>query len=173
MSSSRVWLRQAKSDLSAARYLAAQNADDLYCQIAAKCQQAVEKSVKAIAAELTERRFVDLTIGFDHRIDQYIAAIIRAPRRGKNSVLDYIQQMLRYNRNEINAIMQLAPHRPPDANQLPRNTEYPFHDVQGILIAPADTGIFQKTETDSHLKVAGVVFDKAKALISITEREPR
>jgi HEPN domain-containing protein len=100
-SSARVWLRQAGSDLLAARYLAQQDTDDFYCQTAAKCQQVVEKSVKAIAVELTERRLVTLTIGFDHRIDQYIEAIIRAPRRSamQRSMPDYIVRMLRRNRN--------------------------------------------------------------------------
>lgn len=175
MSSSRVWLRQARSDLLAARYLAQQDTDDFYCQTAAKCQQVVEKSVKAIAAELTERRIVTLTIGFDHRIDQYISAIIRAPHRPteKRSVPDYILQTLRRNRSEVSAIMRLAPHRPDDGAVLPRNTEYPFHNARGVLIAPADKGVFQKSEIEGHVKVASVVFDQAQTLISIAEREPR
>ena len=175
MSSSRVWLRQAKSDLHAAECLSGQPAEDLYCQVAAKCQQTVEKSVKAIAAELSDRGIVTLTIGFDHRIDRYISAITRVPRHksaGK-SVPEYIQQTLLRNRNEVKLLMSLAPHRPPDENQLPRNTEYPFHNAQGVLIAPADTGIFQKVEIDGHLKVATAVFTQAQALISIVERAPR
>jgi hypothetical protein len=116
-----------------------------------------------------------LTIGFDHRIKQYIEAIIRAPRRSatQSSVPDYIVGMLRRNRNEINAVMRLAPHRPDDGITLPRNTEYPFHDARGVLIAPADKGVFEKSEIEAHLKVANVVFEQARTLIAITERQPR
>jgi len=173
MSASRVWLRQAKYDLVAARYLAQQDAHHFYCQTAAKCLQVVEKSVKAIAAELTDRRIVTITIGFDHDIDRYITAIIRAPHRPAKTVPHYIVETLHHNRSEVKAIMRLAPHRPEDRNKLPRNTEYPFHDVHGILIAPADTGVFQKAEIDTHVKTASIVFDQAQALISIAEREPR
>ena len=175
MASSRVWLRQAKSDLLTAQYLAEQDTESFCCQTAAKCQQVVEKSVKAIAAELTERGLVTLTIGFDHRVDQYIAAIVRTPRRSseRKSVPAHIQQTLQRNRNEISTLMSLAPHKPANANALPRNTEYPFHNTEGLLIAPSDPGIFQKTEIISHLKVAHSIFTQAQALISIVERTPR
>lgn len=174
MSSARIWLRQAKSDMLTARYLAQQESDDFYCQTVAKCQQVVEKSIKAIAAELTERRIVTLTIGFDHRVDQYISAIIRTPRNvtEKRSVPGHISQSLRNNRNAINEIMRLAPHRTGDVQRLPRNTEYPFHNSQGVLIAPADTGVFEKSEVETHLRVAGTVFSQAQTLITISERAP-
>ena len=109
MSASRVWLRQAGSDLRAARYLAQQDAEDFYCQTAAKCQQVVEKSVKAIAAELNNRRIVTLTIGFSHSIDQYISAINHRPHdtAEKKSVPDHIVKALRRNRSEVNVLAQL------------------------------------------------------------------
>ena len=87
MSLSRAWLRQAESDFLAAQCLAEQADEAFNCQIAAKCQQVVEKSVKAIAVELTDRGIVTLTIGFDHRIDQYISAI--SPRPETSSVFGW------------------------------------------------------------------------------------
>jgi len=119
MADSRPWLAQASSDLEAALVLRRENRPILYCQVAAKCQQVVEKSVKAIATELNERRIVFLTIGFDHRVDQYISAILRAPGKRKDAVPDYIKGTIRYNRSILDEVMRLAPHAPIDRNQLP------------------------------------------------------
>ena len=94
------------------------------------------------------------------------------PTKGE-SVPNYIRETLRYYRSEIDRLMSVAPHKPPDANRLPRNTEYPFHNAQGVLIAPADPGIFQRAEIDSHMKVAGTLFNKARTLITMIERGPR
>jgi hypothetical protein len=166
------WLRQAQSDLLAAQCLSENGSDSLYCQIAAKCQQVLEKSVKAIAAELDERSIVSITIGFDHRIDQYITAMLRTPRENR-SVPDHIRNTLKNNRAEISEIMMLAPHRPPSLQPLPRNTEYPFHNVQGDLIAPTDVDVFKKTEVERYLRLAGIILAQARTLITIASLAPR
>ncbi len=174
MSSSGAWLRQANSDMHAANCLVECNSEVLYCQISAKCQQVVEKSVKAIAAEFTERGIVTLTIGFKHDISKLIIAIITTPhaRKNVNSVLEYISSTLKQNRLNIQALMGLAPHKPTDGDGLPRNTEYPFHNERSVLIAPSDSDVFTKTETEGHLKVAGAVLKQARKLIFVSKRTP-
>ena len=173
MSSSGAWLRQANFDMHAANCLVECNSEVLYCQITAKCQQVVEKSVKAIAAELTERSIVTLTISFTHNIDALIKTMIITPHvRKNNSVPEYISSMLRNNLPEIKVLMSLAPRKPADSDSLPRNTEYPFHNERSVLIAPSDSDIFTKTETAGHLKVAGAVLKQARKLIVVTKLSP-
>lgn len=58
------------------------------------------------------------------------------------------------------------------SSALPRNTEYPFHNALGILIAPSDAGIFQQVDVERYLRLAGAICEKAQALIAIAEREP-
>ena len=172
MSSSGAWLRQANSDMLAANCLSACNSEDLYCQISAKCQQVVEKSVKAIAAELTERGIVTLTIGFKHDIGKLITAIITTPhsRKNSNSVPEYISSALNNNRLNIQVLMGLAPHKPTDSDSLPRNTEYPFHNERSVLIDPSDSDVFTQTETEGRIKFAGAVLKQARKLILVTKR---
>lgn len=108
MAESGVWLTQAESDLDAAKVLRREVRSILNCQVAAKCQQVVEKSVKAITAELSDRRVVALTIGFDHNVDQYVSAILRAPSTRKGAVPDYIKSTFRFNRPTLDELMGLA-----------------------------------------------------------------
>jgi hypothetical protein len=172
MADSRAWLTQANSDLEAARLLRDVDRPILYCQVAAKCQQVVEKSVKAIATELNDRRIVFLTIGFDHRIEQYIEAIRRAPGKRKGSVPDYIKSTLSHNLPTVTELMSLAPHKPADIDRLPKNTEYPFGKA-GARVAPADTAVFLQVDVDRYLTTAGALLEKAQTLIAVTERGPR
>jgi hypothetical protein len=141
--------------------------------VASKCQQAVEKSVKAIAAELSERGVVPITIGFDHAIDRYIKLIRRAPGRLARNVPGFINETLDRNAEGITWIMDLAPRRPPNTARLPRNTEYPFHDRDGVLVAPAAPGTFGTDEIERCLRVGGSVFKQAAALITLDDRKPR
>ncbi len=111
MTSTGAWLRQTNSDMLAASCLSARDSEDLYCRICAKCQQVLEKSLKAIATELTDRGKVTLTIGFIHNIDGLIAPILRTPhfKSVRNSVPEYISSTLRNNLLNIKILMSLAP----------------------------------------------------------------
>lgn len=173
MSLSGAWLRQANSDMHAANCLSECNSEELYCQISAKCQQVVGKSVKAIASELTERGIVTLTIAFTHNIDGLIKRMIITPHvKNSNSVPEYIANTLKNNRLNIQDLMGLAPHKSKDSDILPRNTKYPFHNERSVLIAPSDSNVFTKTETEGHLKVAGAVLKQARKLIVATKLSP-
>ena len=101
-------------------------------------------------------------------------AIITTPhaKKNSNSVPEYISSTLKNIRLNIQVLMGLAPHKPTDSDNLPRNTEYPFHNESSVLIAPSDSDVFTKTETEGHLKVAGAVLKQARKLIFVTKRTP-
>jgi HEPN domain-containing protein len=167
------WLRQARSDLSAAERVLVTEESSTYCQVIAKCQQVVEKCVKSIATELADRGIVSLTIGArGHGVEQFIAAIRRAPRRdhGK-AVPEYVREVLERNLQEIRKVMRLAPTGLREG-VLPRNTEYPFQDARGILIAPADNGSFRIEEVKQFIALARRIFKQANTLIDVTRRTP-
>jgi HEPN domain-containing protein len=169
----RPWLRQANSDMTAARRVRDDSDPSSYCQVIAKCQQVVEKSVKAIAEELSARGAITITIGFKHDIAPLISAIRRKPKSRDKSVPDYVVKTLERNLDEINEIMDLAPRRRPDTTLLSRNTEYPYHNAQSNLIAPADVNSFNLVEVERYLVLASRIYNQANTLITASERTPR
>jgi hypothetical protein len=173
MADSSAWLKQASSDLETAKILQSNVEPMLYCQVAAKCQQTIEKSIKAIATELADRRIVFLTVGIDHRIDQYIAAILRAPGNKSGTVPHFLKSTIHNNRSTIDELMRLAPSGRAEDGRLPKNTEYPFHNHHGELVAPADEDVFELPDVGRYINAASSLFEKASALIGITARTPR
>ncbi len=173
------WLEQAESDMRVATILKNKIEADasgfeshfyLYCQIIAKCQQVVEKAIKAIIAELDYRRLVPFTIGFTHTVDPIINRILIAPARHKDS-LQPIQATLKNNLPDIRAVMELAPHGRAGA-QNPKNTEYPYSNSSNVLIAPASRNAFQWDEVQRYHRTAGLIKKKASELIDVVKVTP-
>ncbi len=173
-----VWLEQALSDMRVATLLlqiaeadAAKDAgagveghSDLYCQIASKCQQVVEKGIKAICLE-----FMGSTVS-SHSVDRYIKTICLAPAR-RNDVVYYVQNALKSNRADIRNIIALVP-RSPEGDKTPKNTEYPYHNASGSLVAPASRNAFLLNEIKIHYRLAGVILGRAKTSIALAKFNP-
>ncbi|MCX6382198.1 MAG: hypothetical protein NT023_22430 [Armatimonadetes bacterium] len=190
-SSTYIWLEQAKSDMRTALLLwetakrdastdiekGGQGHSNLYCQVMAKCQQVVEKGIKAIAIALTDNpsvKKVTLTVGYSHSIDQFITPIIQADSEDGDDI-DYIQKALSSNRDKIGDIMVLVPHKPPKGvTSRPKNTEYPYHDVANanVEIAPASQSAFLFEEVKSSLDLAKTILDRARASATLLNRTP-
>jgi len=89
--SANAWLVQAISDMRVAELLwkiveedkqtGTEVCFDLYCQIAAKCQQVVEKGVKAIHYKLIGKT------SESHYIDGFIDAILAVPAKDKDELM--------------------------------------------------------------------------------------
>lgn len=167
---SNVWLEQAQSDIKTAcvlrdyaKPLASSNShSDLHCQIVAKCQQTVEKAVKAITAELYAQGQVKHTIGWSHSIVGCIGAIKGAPAV-KDDILYTIQESLKSNESSIDNLMNLVPKK---TIPLIKNTEYPYQNSAGTMIAPASPGEFHWTnDVEYFVLLAQTIMDKANALI--------
>jgi hypothetical protein len=166
---SRPWLRQADTDFLAAERLRDDAIHALRCQVIAKCQQTVEKSIKAIAQDLSDRHIMALTIGTSHPVDKLVTAILHAPgRSARRMIPSYIVNTLDRNYDDIDWIMGLAPR----GIVTERNTEYPFFGSEGTLIAPADPEVFSLDDVKRAQKVAGTMLKQARALASVTERSP-
>lgn len=172
-STAHVWLEQAESDFLASSILLEQARKEkdhsvLYCQVAAKCQQVVEKGVKAIVAELDYTKRVSQPIRTTHPVDTYIKNILRNPSKPDED-LSIIQQTLRRNRAEIDGIMALAPHGR-NGQLLPRNTEYPFHNYSEEIVAPASPNAFHLDEVEGYYRLASAILKRAKASVTISNR---
>lgn len=170
-----VWLAQARSDLRAAR-LVYQSADDsTFCQSIAKHQQAVEKSIKGLAAAARDAGLVTLTIKFSHGVDKLINALRRLHVPSHNAAIQRrIARLLSpAHEIEIRALMSLAPHRPADpSTPLPRNTEYPFQQ-EGTWRAPADAGSFAEREVRRYQSLANHIVRGCERIASALARRPR
>lgn len=188
-SSAYAWLKQAQSDMRTARILwetakrdasidaetGGQGHSNLYCQVMAKCQQVVEKGIKAIAVALTDNPSVKitLTVGYSHSVDQFITPIAQAASQEGDDI-DYIQRTLNGNRDKIKNIMALVPAKPPPGvTKRPRNTEYPYHNIAEIEIAPASSSSFLFPEAESSLDLAKTILERAKASVTLLNRMSR
>ncbi|MCX6382196.1 MAG: hypothetical protein NT023_22420 [Armatimonadetes bacterium] len=171
--SANAWLVQAISDMRVAELLWAVVEEgrragvdshfDLYCQVAAKCQQVVEKEVKAIHYKLIGKT------SESHYIDGFIDAILAAPANYKDDVY-HIKQVLRYRRQEIKNLMALAP-KASKGGPTPKNTEYPYH-VSSVLIAPASCNAFLFEDVWAYYRLAGIILARVEAYIDITQVSP-
>lgn len=171
--SANAWLVQTISDMQVAELLwkiveedkrmGTEMRFDLYCQIAAKSQQIVEKGVKAIHYKLIGKT------SESHYIDGFIDAILLAPATYKDEVYR-IKQVLRYRRQEIKNLMKLAP-KASKGGPTPKNTEYPYH-VSGVLTAPASRNAFLFEDVWAYYRLAGIILSRVEAYIDITQVSP-
>jgi hypothetical protein len=169
--SGRLWISQADSDLWALGRLSHQAEPRAHCQATAKCQQIVEKSVKAIAAGLRDRLIVSIPIGYSHDVAR-IASALRRPAQPNDptDIQHHINRLLTdFTIGEIKEIDSLVPRRPAPGALHARNTEYPFEPLAGDWTAPA-LGAFSNTEVDRWRNLAERLYRSANEIVSALRR---
>lgn len=172
-----VWWKQADADRRAARHVFDPGDERTYCQAVAKQQQAVEKSVKALAAAVRDARLASIRIKFTHEVDKLLNALNRLHRpTGENAAIQSrIHQLLsgRWD-EEIAALMALAPKALAEGEMLlARNTEYPYQNADGSWRAPAEPGSFSEAEFRRFQALADHIVFGTERLISAIELRPR
>ncbi|HZL35417.1 MAG TPA: hypothetical protein VFC78_08915 [Tepidisphaeraceae bacterium] len=167
-----LWISQANSDWWAAARLFDPDEPRSFCQTIAKCQQTVEKSIKAIAAALQDRLIVSIPIGYKHDVADLASALRRlAKPRDPTDIQYHINILLtEYVLNEIKALDAMAPRRPSGGCLHARNTEYPFERIAGDWIAPSFAGVFALSEIYRFQQLAKRVYPGARAIVSALRR---
>lgn len=162
MKLSDAWLMQSRSDWDAAQRVFCENAPLTYCQSIAKCQQTVEKAVKALVTALGEADIMTLDIGWKHEVEKFVAAFARIPRRDnveRRDIIAGISALFSDDiRSGIRTLDAFVPKRPPPGQLLQRNTEYPFHATDGTFSAPAEADVFSLETTRRCQSVAERVY---------------
>lgn len=161
MRESTAWRIQAKSDLEAANKLAGGlTRPNDYCQVAAKTQQAVEKSVKALQTVLYQAGLAQSAVDSTHQVAKVASAIRTAasswPKNVK-SYRDWVKSVFSDIRlSTIKALDALVPQYPKKGDLPRRNTEYPFQITAGLQMwkAPAEVDAFSKREIEGFIKCA-------------------
>src|SRR2546423_97184 len=110
-------LRQVASDLAAADRVYDAASAGTYCQVIAKFQQAVEKSIKALVAALAYRGHLSMGTGYSHNPEKLMSALVHLPGSKKDKGVQTIQQhvdhaLSPYRWGEIRALCSLVPTRP-------------------------------------------------------------
>lgn len=170
-----VWLRQANSDRKSIGRILDTSEHWTYCQAIAKCQQTVEKSIKALVAALRERGYLHIHTGRTHAVEQLVAAMVRLPvrRHATRDIRNHLLHLLdEHRRGEIRAVCHLAPRWPSAGQPFSRNTEYPFQAAAEKWAAPADDGVFGVNDIRRFRDLAERIYTEAHRLICAIERHP-
>ncbi len=162
------WITQAKSDWRTALLLAAE-ADD--CQRVAKYQQAVEKSVKALAVALTRAGIVAYNVGSAHDVARIASSIQAAAPAWSRQYKDLKRQLAKaFARHHLESIKQLdaiVPQYPAKGQLARRNSEYPFQQVAGdTWCVPCGPSTFSKGDVKRYEATAKTVVDVADKLVT-------
>jgi hypothetical protein len=173
---SSAWRVQARSDLDAARKLAGDLTQrQAYCQVAAKAQQAVEKSLKALQSALHHAGFYGAAVGPAHQVSM-VASAIRAtapnwPKDMKEQRAKVMSILSDARLKTIKELDSVVPQYPARGDLPRRNTEYPFQESPGPLTwkAPAEAGVFSKKEINRFLYCAQHVVDAADKIVVALE----
>ena len=80
MDESIAWLQQAIADRKAVELFAANAEGWTRCHVLAKCQQTVEKAIKAIIAALRHAGILHIEIGYRHEVERFLTVLIRTRR---------------------------------------------------------------------------------------------
>ncbi len=166
-----LWISQADSDRWALNRVSDSTEPRSFCQAVSKCQQIVEKSIKAIAAALRDRFIVSIPIGYTHDVAR-IASALRRPARPNDAtdIQHHINRLLtEFTINEIKQLDAMAPRRPPPGSLHARNSEYPFELLAGDWTTPA-LGAFTDQEVRRFQELAERVYGRAKEIVSALRR---
>jgi HEPN domain-containing protein len=169
------WLQQAIADRMAAERFAGSAEGWTRCHALAKCQQTVEKAIKAIVAALRDARILHIEIGYRHEVERFLKVLIRMPHAADNRAIQrHLQAFLNQDtRTGIRALDALAP-RAPSAGERPRrNTEYPFQDAEGDWTIPAAEKTFSAEEVERSRQLAHRIVDNAGRIIAAIRRAPK
>ena len=174
MTERRAWLDQAVSDRHAVERALDLDDPATYCHAIAKCQQAVEKGVKALVATLRDFKIWNIDVGRDHKVGRFFSAFVKVSKATKNLAL---QKQLRRlcdeaHRQEINNLDRLVPKWPAPGTVPERNTEYPFRNSHdGPWRKPCEPDAFTRSEVESFRSLADRVVRGCGKLISAIEHE--
>lgn len=163
MNEPRAWLGQAGSDYESIERALILDDPRTYCHAIAKCQQAVEKSVKGLA------RAAGMMVGPRHPVLQTVEAVIRlAQTPTYRDVVGRLRKFFSANiRNDILALDRLAPSLPAH-----RNTEYPFPLPDGSWTFPGQPDVFSRSDLDRFRALAYRVLAECQRFVSALERRP-
>jgi HEPN domain-containing protein len=150
--------RQAQADHSAAEQLSGSGRNS---HAVVMCQQAVEKSVKALYI------LFGATPARTHQVSEYALRMTREPQLFQYAP-DVRRELSRLfdlpTRELIRRLGELAPRSSyQDPQQTQRNTEYPFHR-QGVWIAPADSTVFPNSERDEVIRTSRKIVNGVERL---------
>lgn len=162
-----VWIRQASSDLQAMDRLNDTNQEELFCQVIAKSQQAVEKSVKALQISLWGKGYQLTKPGTSHPVLPILQSLSRII--SNKDVYRKIRGLANINnRQTLERLEALIPRSTGG-----RNTEYPYQDTKEEWVAPADRGTFDRTmEVEVFRNLAHRISEGCVRIISFLERSP-
>ena len=168
-----LWISQANSDLWAAERLFDAAQPRSYCQAIAKCQQTVEKSVKAVAAALRDRFIFrpDGKVFYKHEVNE-LASALRRLSTGDDpvNIRAAVSRMLTPHQiAEIKALQMVIPRKPPPGALHARNTEYPFEVLAGEWTAPA-LNAFTAAEVRRFRQLADHIYSAANRIVSVLQR---
>jgi hypothetical protein len=172
MDESSAWWRQAISDCAAAereRQAAA------WCRAIAKYQQTVEKAIKAVVAGLREAGVTNVRVGPAHEVTPYLRPLLRLPRTGHSKAAQrQLGNLLDpATRAAILALESLAPRWPAPGEPPRRNTEYPFHGVEGAWTYPAAEDAFSVEEVETFRVLARRVMWGVERIIWAIRHVPK
>jgi HEPN domain-containing protein len=176
MTERRAWLTQSESDLDAVTYLFDSDDPKAHCHVIAKCQQAVEKSMKSLVASLRDAGILGITIGYRHEVARFLTVLIHMPHAAEHrSVQARIHRLFdAVTRREINALDGLVPRRPPPGGFPMKNTEYPYQTAAGgIWYSPADESSFTIEQVRRFRNLAHRLVIECGKLVSLLERSIR
>lgn len=174
MDESRAWLEQAKSDRAAAERFCGDKDDTQWCHAIAKCQQAVEKAVKAIVAAAPRVGISTKKIGYDHTVKHFVSGLIHSPRGKKNSIVNRLSILFNEEtRASIDSLEELIPKQPPPGTPHRRNTEYPFDTPHNGWTCPAAHGVFLSSEVQRFRKLSYRIVDGADKIVEAIRLAPR
>jgi hypothetical protein len=171
MTETRAWLTQAESDYDCIGRILDVGDRSTYCHAIAKCQQAVEKSVKALVAAARDHRGARFTIGWRHEVEQFITGLIRLSRSANSQDIQFVIRSLfdEPTRDGIRRVHELAPRRPPPGGEPALNTEYPYRKGRKWR-APSEVDAFSRSQVDDFRRLAHRVTYGCGRVISAVER---
>jgi len=167
MKQSEAWLTQAKSDHDAVQRVLVKQEPATYCQAIAKCQQAVEKSIKAMVAAVNELGVEFFTITASHSLTEEIKALQTLRRAIDNTSVDRLTRVFTQKRLRlIQEISALAPRFPRGEEAFVRNTEYPYALASGGWTAPAAKDGFTEDEVNRYQSLARELYQNVSRFVS-------
>jgi len=168
----RAWIVQASSDVIAASALRDVGADA--CQVMAKCQQTVEKSVKALIEALNNIGFLTMPVDRRHDVSRYLSGVLTAAEAAakEHRLLrgDLKRLFPQHIREVVKRLDGLVPQYPSKGELAVRNTEYPFQTSASEWRAPCGAEVFSPGEVRRALHAARQVQGGAAKILSGLER---
>ena len=171
----RLWLDQAKSDWATAERVIDRRNPSTYCQVIAKYQQIVEKSIKSIVAAVDQAGIVTIRIGYSHELAKLMQSLIRGSYPSRQlDVKEKIKSLIDENtRHVVISLIDLAPKQPRPGELARRNTEYPFQKSGGDWVSPCDDEVFSLAEIDQFRSLAHRILLGSDRIVSSLERHRR